>query len=144
MKKRLYRSQTDRMLWGVCGGLAHYFDFDPTIVRLISVLLLFLGGFVILAYIICAIIIPLEPSKDTTTPEVKKPNIAGPDGISSKPDAEQDQYHEHVTVGLILIVVGVLFLAGLFNLFWWFHWGGFWAFALVLIGVLIVLASRKR
>ena len=143
MKKRLYRSQSDRMLWGVCGGLAHYFDFDPTIVRLISVLLLFLGGFVILAYIICAIIIPLEPSKDTTTPGVEK-NMAGPRGSIGKKDTDQAQYHEHVTVGLILIVVGVLFLAGLFNLFWWFRWGGFWAFALVLIGVLIVLASRKR
>jgi phage shock protein PspC (stress-responsive transcriptional regulator) len=144
MKKRLYRSQSDRMLWGVCGGLSDYFDVDTTIVRLISVLMLFLGGFVILAYIICAIVIPLEPSKDTTTPGVAKPNMAGPDGTIGKKDPDQAQYHEHVTVGLILIVVGVLFLAGLFNLFWWFRWGGFWAFALVLIGVLIVLASRKR
>lgn len=142
MKKRLYRSQSDRMIWGVCGGLADYFDFDPTIVRLISVLMLFLGGFVILAYIICAIVIPLAPSKDTTPPGVVKPNMADP--AINKKDPEQAQYHEHVTVGLILIVVGVLFLAGLFNLFWWFHWGGFWAFALVLVGVLIVLASRKR
>ena len=142
MKKKLYRSQSDRMLWGVCGGLAHYFDFDPTIVRLISVLLLFLGGFVILAYIICAIVIPLEPSKDTTTTGVSKPDISSPD--INKNDPDQAQYHEHVTVGLILIVVGVLFLAGLFNLFWWFHWGAFWAFALVLLGILIVLASRKR
>ena len=142
MKKRLYRSQSDRMIWGVCGGLAEYFDFDPTIVRLISVLMLFLGGFVILAYIICAIVIPMEPLKDTTTPGVTKPNMTGPDMGGKDPD--QAQYHEHVTVGLILIVVGVLFLAGLFNLFWWFHWGGFWAFALVLIGVLIVLASRKH
>lgn len=142
MKKRLYRSQSDRMLWGVCGGLAEYFNVDPTIVRLISVLLLFLGGFVILAYIICAIIIPLEPSKATTTPGADK-NSAGPGDITGKKNAEA-QYHEHVTIGLILIIVGILFLAGLFNLFWWFHWGGFWAFALVLIGVLIVLASRKH
>jgi len=142
MKKRLYRSQSDRMIWGVCGGLAQYFDVDPTIVRLISVLMLFLGGFIILAYIICAIVIPSEPSKDTTTLGAAKPNMAGPD--IGKNDPDQAQYHEHVTVGLILIVVGVLFLAGLFNLFWWFRWGGFWAFALVLIGVLIVLASRKR
>ncbi len=144
MKKRLYRSQSDRMLWGVCGGLAEYFEVDPTIVRLISVFLLFLGGFVILAYIICAIIIPLEPAKGTTTTGALKPDTSGLDGLSNKQDADQDQYHEHVTAGLILIVVAVFFLAGLFNLFWWFHWGGFWAFALVLVGVLIVLASRKR
>ena len=142
MTKRLYRSKSDRMIWGICGGLAKYFDADPTIVRLISVLLLFLGGFVILAYIICAIIIPLEPSKDVITPGVDK-SSADPGDVTDKKDTEA-QYHEHVTIGLILIIVGILFLAGLFNLFWWFHWGGFWAFALVLIGVLIVLASRKK
>ncbi len=137
MQKRLYRSQSDRMIWGVCGGIADYFGVDATVVRLISVLMLFLGGFVILAYIICAIVIPLEPSKDTTTTEAeKKPAPAD--------NKEQDRYNQNITVGLILVIVGVLFLAGVFNLFWWFRWGGFWAFALVLVGVLIVLASRKR
>ena len=39
MEKRLYRSRDDRMIWGVCGGLAQYFNIDPTIVRIIAVLL---------------------------------------------------------------------------------------------------------
>lgn len=62
MKKRLHRSRTDRMIWGVCGGLAEYFNADPTIVRLIAVLLIFLNGLGILAYLIMAIIVPLEGS----------------------------------------------------------------------------------
>ena len=56
--KRLYRSTTNKMLCGVCGGLAEYFNIDPTIVRLIAVLLAFSVGSGLIAYIIAAIIIP--------------------------------------------------------------------------------------
>jgi len=61
MQKRLYRSKDERMIWGVCGGLAKYFDVDPTIIRLVAVLTLFLGLVGVLAYIILAIVVPLEP-----------------------------------------------------------------------------------
>ena len=60
MAKRLYRSRTDRVLWGVCGGLAEYFDIDPVIVRVITVVSLLFGGAGIIAYIVMAIIVPLE------------------------------------------------------------------------------------
>jgi phage shock protein C len=57
--KRIYRSDKDRMLWGVCGGLAEYFEVDPTIIRLLWVLgTLASFGFGIVLYIIAAIIIP--------------------------------------------------------------------------------------
>jgi phage shock protein C len=59
--KKLYRSRKDRMIAGVCGGLAHYFRIDPTWVRLFFILLFFLGGCSILIYIIMWIITPLEP-----------------------------------------------------------------------------------
>ena len=60
--KRLYRSRDERMIWGVCGGIAKYFDMDPTIIRLIAVLTLFIGFAGVLVYIILAIIVPLEPA----------------------------------------------------------------------------------
>jgi len=56
--KRLYRSSTNYMLAGVCGGIAEYFDIDPTLVRLVWVIITLMGGAGILAYIIAAIIIP--------------------------------------------------------------------------------------
>ena len=59
--KRLYRSNKDKILGGVCGGLAEYFDVDPVIVRLIWVLAALMGGAGILAYIIAWIIIPKRP-----------------------------------------------------------------------------------
>lgn len=59
--KRLYRSTHDRMLCGVCGGIAEYFQLDPTLVRLGWALFCILGGSGVLAYIVAAIIIPNDP-----------------------------------------------------------------------------------
>lgn len=56
--KRLYRSSTNYMLAGVCGGIAEYFNLDPTLIRLAWVLFCALGGSGVLAYIVAAIIIP--------------------------------------------------------------------------------------
>ena len=58
MSKKLYKSQNNRMLCGVCGGIAEYFNIDPTIVRLAWLLLVLCAGTGIWAYIIAAIIIP--------------------------------------------------------------------------------------
>lgn len=60
MKKKLYRSEKDKKIAGVCGGLAEYFDIDPTLVRLAWIFLVFCVGTGILAYIIAAIIIPTK------------------------------------------------------------------------------------
>ena len=61
--KKLYRSKKDKMVGGVCGGLADYFDIDPTLVRVAWVLFTLAGGSGILAYIIAWIIIPEEPAQ---------------------------------------------------------------------------------
>lgn len=58
MNKRLYKSNENKMVCGVCGGIAEHFDIDPTLVRLGWVLFCALGGSGILAYIIAAIVIP--------------------------------------------------------------------------------------
>lgn len=63
MKKKLYKSSTDRKLDGVCAGIAEYFDVDPTIIRLAWVLFSLCGGSGILAYLICALIIPRNPKE---------------------------------------------------------------------------------
>ncbi len=61
MQKRLYKIDEGKMLDGVCGGIAEYFDIDPTIIRLAWVLFSVMGGSGILAYIIADIIIPRKP-----------------------------------------------------------------------------------
>jgi phage shock protein C len=59
--KRLYRSRKERMIAGVCGGLAVYFRIDPTWVRLIFILFFLLGGSALLVYLLMWLIVPLEP-----------------------------------------------------------------------------------
>jgi phage shock protein C len=66
--KRLYRSQKDRIIAGVCGGLGEYFDVDPNIIRIIW-LLVGLTGTGIIAYILAWVIIPEEPPKTPTSAE---------------------------------------------------------------------------
>ena len=58
--KSLYRSESNRMLCGVCAGIAEYFNLDPTLIRLAWALFCVLGGSGVLAYILAAIIIPPE------------------------------------------------------------------------------------
>jgi len=59
--KRLYRSSRNKMIAGVCAGIADYFVLDPTLIRLAAVLTVILGGSGILAYLIAWIVIPQEP-----------------------------------------------------------------------------------
>lgn len=58
--KRLYRSKKNRIIAGVCGGIGEYFNIDPTLIRLLWIIFIFLGGSGILVYIVAWIIIPQE------------------------------------------------------------------------------------
>ncbi|OGT46422.1 MAG: hypothetical protein A3E83_06315 [Gammaproteobacteria bacterium RIFCSPHIGHO2_12_FULL_41_20] len=59
--KKLYRSRKERILAGICGGLAEYFGTDPTWVRLVFILFFFLGGCALLIYLLMWLIVPLAP-----------------------------------------------------------------------------------
>ena len=160
MEKRLYRSRSDRMIWGVCGGLAEYFDMDPTIVRAIAILSIFFGSLGVWAYIILAIVVPLENSKAAEPKDTIKENVeemketagklgrelrstlAGEEGESE--GIAKLRHRRRNALGIILIVLGILFLLGSFNLFWWFRWSTLWPLILVAIGALIIFSARKR
>jgi phage shock protein PspC (stress-responsive transcriptional regulator) len=63
--RRLYRSQTDKKIAGICGGLAAYWGIDPVIPRIVWVVLLLGAGVGLLAYVICWVVIPQEPGAQT-------------------------------------------------------------------------------
>ncbi len=69
--KRLYRSFTNKMIAGVCGGVAEYFNIDPTVVRLLFVLGFFLGTAAFWVYIVMWVLIPEEPNATPPAPTVK-------------------------------------------------------------------------
>lgn len=159
MKKRLYRSQSDRMIWGVCGGLAEYFGIDPTIVRIIAVLALFPNGVGILAYIILAIVVPLESSEATTPKDVVEENVEEikeaasqlGHGIRStfvKEGAAEEvikaRHHSGNILGPVLVIIGVLFLLASLNFLWWLRWTYLWPLVLIAIGLLIIRSARRK
>lgn len=69
--KKLTRSRTNEKIAGVCGGFAEYLDVDVTLVRLIWVAALFLGGWGVIAYIIAWIVMPLEPETQSANSKVQ-------------------------------------------------------------------------
>ena len=62
MEKKLYRSRTDKKICGVCGGLAKYLNMDVSIMRMIALCMVLFAGGGLLAYLICALVIPEEPT----------------------------------------------------------------------------------
>jgi phage shock protein C len=64
-KKKLYRSRSDRMIGGVCGGLGEYFGIDTTLIRIGFIVALLFAGHGLLIYLACLILMPLEPTSTT-------------------------------------------------------------------------------
>jgi phage shock protein C len=152
MNKKLYRSNKDKMLGGVAGGLAEYFAIDPTLVRIIFVVSLFAGGAGVLAYIILWIVVPEEPytfpSSGTQTNTEKDEESGTEPDQTAQPDPEQyaramaEQKHKRSSIlGVILVIIGLLFL--LDNFIPRIHFGDFWPLVLVALGVGFLLNARK-
>ena len=105
MNRRLYRCQHDRRLAGVASGVAEYFDLDPTLVRILWFLSIFLGGLGILVYIGLAIIVPAEP---LTSEELAAATTDAPTGHRHAPRGNGPWT---TIVGVALILFGGLALA---------------------------------
>ena len=132
--KRLYRSNTDKVIGGVSGGLANYLSVDPVLIRVAFVLLTLFGGGGILIYIVMWIAIPAEvidykaafnKDQDIKTTPVEK---ATP--------VKTDQSNTALIAGVILIILGMLFLADRLIPFYNLH--DFWPVILIFVGILVI------
>jgi len=133
--KRLYRSNTQRVIGGVAGGLGDYLDIDPVLIRIAFVVAIFFGGVGFLAYIIAWIIIPEQPRESTmSTPIDPQQSTAPPQPQPPQPPTPPQRHGRGSIVGgLVLLVIGFLFLAE--NFLPDFHFGDWWPLILVAIGV---------
>lgn len=87
MSKRLYKSRKNKMIDGVCAGIAEYFNMDPTIVRIIAVIIACLKGAGIFAYIIACFVIPYGENAEDDVDNLKSANI---DKEESKTETKSD------------------------------------------------------
>ena len=146
-KKRLYRSERERLLGGVCGGLAEYFGLDPTLVRLIFVLLALAGGFGLIIYLVLWIITPRQPHPGPVEAVVKE-NLEEigkrAEGLGNEVSEALGQRDRTGTfwLGVALVVLGLVFLLANLGIPWWKPWRFVWPLALVVLGLVILLRRR--
>ncbi len=128
--KKLYKSRKDKLIDGVCGGMAEYFDIDPVIVRVVWAVLSFAGGLGIWAYVIAAIVIPPNPEH------------------KNLPDDQKARHNPQMIWGAVLISIGIVFLLSNWHYpflwtwpfdywewdWWAIPWGLIGPLALILIG----------
>ena len=131
--KRLYRSNANRVIGGVAGGIGEYLEIDPVLVRIGFVVALFAGGAGFLAYFIAWIIIPEQPKENTmSTPTESQQQYTSPPS-PPPPKPEEPPKRGSVVGGIVLLVMGLLFLAN--NFLPDFHFGDWWPLILVAIGI---------
>jgi phage shock protein PspC (stress-responsive transcriptional regulator) len=167
MNKRLYRSTTDRVVFGVCGGVAEYFDTDPAVIRLLMVIFALMGGTGVLFYLFAAIILQ---KKDDAEP-LRRRQAAGASYGSAGAETYSDEFSDAaraagegnadafratdpkrsqtsggkrsssgaVIMGLVLIIIGVFYLINRFvPFFYWIDFRAVLAVVLVLLGIYFV------
>ena len=157
MQQRLYRSETDRMIGGVCGGIAAYLDIDSVWVRVVAVLLAVADGIGLLAYLILWIVVPTHSKIGQSPREVARAGVEEVTekarelaqearvSISGSPAEEgtTKRTRRSYVVAAILILVGLIVLMGNFGLLGWLDIGRLWPLILIVLGVVLLLRRRR-
>jgi len=128
IRRRLYRSRTNRVFAGVCAGIADYFEADPTAVRLLTVLIAVFTAVVpmLLLYLVAAIIVPPDGRVSPDAPAAGIARSPGEGGL---------------ILGVMLVGLGLLALG---NEVFRIDWNLLWPIGLILLGGGLVFAARRR
>ncbi|MFI5266012.1 MAG: PspC domain-containing protein [Chloroflexota bacterium] len=162
-RRRLTRSSRERMWAGVAGGLAEYFDVDPTLMRLMWVVATVVtAGLFVAVYFVMWVIMPLDtdqpgPWKEPPAAQAEPPAsgdappgdppgwepAGGASGWGRHDDWYGPGYHYHGrrkrSAGIVLIVLGLLFLSAQAGVFRWINGGVAWAVVLIVLGVALLM-----
>jgi len=144
--KKFYRSRTDRILFGVCGGLGKYFGVDPILFRLLFVLLFLMEGAGVLLYIIMVVITPEEPGRSDKEKDLEGEfdELAGKierkaeelSGENRPKKSEADDSRS--MLGMVIIILGMFLLAKQFFPMDWLDTDILWSVLIIGIGFYII------
>ena len=140
--KHLYRSADNRRIAGIAGGIAEYFGVDPTPIRLLWLLAIFLGGSGILAYLIAWLVIPEAPFSESNQPQPVNGDHIMAESVNP---SDSDRYRRHpgfMYIGIFLILLGGIFLLREFLPWRLFRYS--WALLLIALGILLLFPRRKE
>lgn len=152
MQNKLYRSRTDQMVGGVCGGLAQYLRIDATLIRLFFVLLVLGSGIGVALYLILWIVVPYEGEGEFGDRETAR---AGADEMAERArtlgaDVQRALREPNPKTGLIvgaaLIIIGAVVLIDNLNLPWlrWLDFGALWPLLLIIGGALLIWRRLRK
>lgn len=136
MKRRLYRSKTDRMLGGVCGGLGDYLGIDPTLIRIIFFIMVFGGGAGFWIYLLLWFLIPEEGTAQSSDFGERMRGLGDDFATAvSRPHPQSG-----LIVGGGLILLGIFWLIDQLNIrwLWWWNFDILWPALLIIAGGILL------
>lgn len=149
MSGRLERSRSNRVIGGVCGGIAEYLDVDATVVRVVMLVLAIPFGIGFLIYFLLLFLMPKpgEPSpfvRPTTSidPTVSDPATAS--GALASPLDTAEVERRRYGLGLLLVVLGIVFLLGNLGIFRFVEWRIIWPLVLIATGLFFISRRVRR
>lgn len=149
MSGRLERSHTNRVISGVCGGIAEYLDIDATFVRVVMVILAFPFGVGILIYFVLLFLMPNpgQPTPFVRSAGIEQTTVIDPANpvMPAAPRVVDPMVVERRRngIGLLLVAVGVVFLLGNVGAFRFIDWRYIWPLVIIALGVYLI-AQRSR
>lgn len=143
MEKKLYRDESQKVIGGVCAGLAEYFGVDIAVIRLLFLFLLIFKGGGIIIYIVLWIALPKKsyqpPFVDYTVPPTAPPQ-ANPQMFNQP----KKRSTASIIAGAVLVLLGVYFIMDDFNIIPNWDFNHFWPVILIAIGIVFVFSGGKK
>lgn len=137
--KTLFRSDSNRIIAGVCGGIGEYFDVDPTFIRILFVLITLFGGSGIFIYFVLWILVPSRNHGGFSFHEIKE---KAQNFVTNVREEKENNF----TAAMIFILIGILLLLNNLHVIPWNFWDTvrrFWPVLLIVMGLQMIMKRSK-
>lgn len=138
--ERLSRNESDKMIAGICGGIANYINIDSVLVRALFFFLIFASGIGILIYMILWFIMPLENNLNSSGIDVIQDNI---EEMGQTVTNKISQLRHPGPSGILLILLGAYFLLNQMGLLHWLSGGIFWPLLIIGFGIYMLIRRNQ-